>query len=502
MFRIFRLNENSNNPFISFTYKGDKITIDGDTPTKVYNSFLDWIDNQGYTFPLKVHNTKTRRVYTTDDLERMNLDYTKFHNINNKNLFLPNSSLFLGGNVELKLSNMIIMLKEFGVDTETVDSNGFKGQRTKFNKMQTTNIKKMTFINAAQLILKENGNRPMSASEIWDIIDDRDLVDTKGTTPWQTLNASMLSYSDNSNVKYKQKKKIFTIVETNPAKFKLIHNEVQDVSDEEEFEDDFSDLEQIKPFGRFPQPFDVESELRKAQAQSEDDVLSFKNFRATEPEYERPDELLVFNTYVKNPFSQAICVLGESGAGKSTTVDNILQSSDHVYQYIIPSASTTGLLSQFSPSAGAAGGYIPSRLGQMIEMAYKNKDKNYTAVFDECHKTSIIEMINDELLQAISKNRNKGVRFISLDDDTRRLFPTAQEDSRGNVLIPDNFGFIFISSNARVIAGNPDFFNRVDLVELTVEDRKLKNIEELNQKRVTSSEDKRELVNKIVSGGQ
>ena len=271
-----------------------------------------------------------------------------------------------------------------------------------------------------------------------------------------------------------------------------------DEIDIEENDFDFSN-KQVKPFGKLPQPFDVESELTRAQAQSEEDVLSFKSFRATEPN-ERPDELMIFNSYVKNPFGQAICVLGESGAGKSTTIDNILKKSGHIYQYIIPAASTTGLLSQFSPSAGAAGGYIPSRLGQMIEKAYNNKDVNYTAVFDECHKTNIIEMINDELLQAISKNRNKGVRFISLDDDTRKLYPSAKEDSRGNVLIPDNFGFIFISSNVRVISGNPDFFNRVDLIELTVEDRKLQSIEDLNQKRVTITIDKKELVSKILTG--
>ena len=359
---------------------------------------------------------------------------------------------------------------------------------------------KTTFANAAQIILNDYDNSPMTSQEIWEEIEFRNLVETKGTTPWSSLNTIMLQYSDNSNLSTKRKTKLFTIVETNPVKFQLIKNEVQDLSDEE-FEDDFSDIEKIKPFGKFPQPFDVESELKKAQAQSDDEVFSFKKFRATEPN-ETPDELMVFNSYVKNPFSQAICVLGESGAGKSTTIDNILQKSGHIYQYIIPSASTTGLLSQFSPSVGSAGGYIPSRLGQMIEKAYNNKDVNYTAVFDECHKTSIIEMINDELLQAISKNRNKGVRFISLDDDTRRLYQSAQEDSRGNVLIPDNFGFIFISSNARVISGNPDFFNRVDLIELTEEDRKLKTIEELNQKRVTDRDNKNQLVNKIVSGGQ
>jgi hypothetical protein len=362
-------------------------------------------------------------------------------------------------------------------------------------------VQKMTFIEAAQLILKQNDNQPMSAREIWDEIEEQDLVETSGATPWATLNASILTYADNSRSRIQRKIKLFHVVSDNPAMFILINPEQEVQPVEEPVEDDFSDMEEIRSFVKFPQPFDIEDELSKAQSQSEEDVISFKKFKATEPN-EKPDELMIFNSYVKNPFSQSICVLGESGAGKSTTIDNILQKSGHVYQYIIPSASTTGLLSQFSPSAGAAGGYIPSRLGQMIEKAYNNKDVNYTAVFDECHKTSIIEMINDELLQAISKNRNKGVRFISLDDDTRRLYQSAQEDIRGNVLIPDNFGFIFISSNARVISGNPDFFNRVDLVELTVEDRKLQSIEDLNQKRVTSAIDKKELVNKIVSGGE
>jgi len=480
--------------------------------------------------------------------------------------------------------------------------------------------RKMTFVEAAQLILKQNDNEPMSSHEIWDKIEEQDLVDTKGSTPWMTLNAQMLSYSDNTNISRKKKNKIFTIVAENPAMFILIDadSEVQPVPDEEnkyyllgaydknnpeiskqyidggywlngfavagldtlkekvneipvgakvaikssyvkskvnpvilikargivtknyndgtridvDWEKDFKPFEimrndvgayrqtlhdisnkeehinliwnkeddemedfELKPFGKFPQPFDVESELSKAQAQAQaqsDDVKFFKNFRAVQAEEEIED----FYDYVKNPFMQAICVLGKSGAGKSTTIDNILQKSGHNYQFIIPSASTTGLLSQFSPSDNS---YIPSRLGRMIELAYKNKDKMYTAVFDECHKTNIIEMINDELLQAISVNRNKGVRFISLDDDTRRLYPSAKEDNRGNILIPNNFGFIFISSNARVISGNPDFFNRVDLVELTKSQRSLQTVDDLNSLRKTESDDKRELVDKIVS---
>jgi hypothetical protein len=170
-------------------------------------------------------------------------------------------------------------------------------------------------------------------------------------------------------------------------------------SDEISTDSDEEDLEIPNRFSGIPQPFDIESELSKAQAQSDSDIEDFSRFRAVQNEEE--DAI--------NPFRQAICVLGRSGAGKSFTIDDVLDNSEHEYEFIIPSASTTGLLSQFSPSAkDGRGGYIPSRLGKLIEKAYKNKGKLYTAVFDECHKSNIIEMINDELLQAISTKRNMG----------------------------------------------------------------------------------------------
>lgn len=168
--------------------------------------------------------------------------------------------------------------------------------------------------------------------------------------------------------------------------------------------------------------------------------------------------------YKQNPFKQAICVLGESGAGKSVTIETILENEGHNFEFIIPTAATTGLLAQFSPSKS---GYVPSRLGKMLMGASKNPQQLYTAVFDEMHKSNVIEMINDELLQAISTKRNRGRRFISLDDDTAEIYQDSDLDTeRGNLLIPDNFGFIFISSKPRVIANNADFFNRVDIVLL------------------------------------
>ena len=231
------------------------------------------------------------------------------------------------------------------------------------------------------------------------------------------------------------------------------------------------------------------------------------NFTGTEEESEE-DEIIPFNRfgiptdykavqaqeeketkeYNLNPFRQSICVLGDSGAGKSTTLENILEAERHEFEFIIPSASTTGLLSQFSPSKS---GYIKSRLGKMIVEAFNNPTTLYTAVFDECHKSNVIEMINDELLQAISTKRNMGKRFISLDEDTSELYKGV-DTFRGNILIPDNFGFIFISSKPRIIANNTDFFNRVELVLLTESDRDMSTSDELLSK-VLPEEEKMKL---------
>jgi hypothetical protein len=272
----------------------------------------------------------------------------------------------------------------------------------------------MTFVQAAKSVLSKS-DKPLSVREIWDVISSKKMVSTGN---WKvainTLSTKLLYNTD-----------IFEKIEGSPIKFKLkdINKEVKSVPDE-------------------------------------DEILLPSEFIKSEP---KP------KIYVKNPFggieeSSAICVLGESGAGKSVTIENILDFEGHEYEYIIPTAATTGLLAQFSPSKP---GYVKSRLGRMLIDASKNSNTLYTAVFDEMHKSNVIEMINDELLQAISKRRNRGIRFISLDDDTAEIYSESDlKLKRGNILIPDNFGFIFISSKPKVIANNADFFNRVDIVLL------------------------------------
>jgi hypothetical protein len=126
----------------------------------------------------------------------------------------------------------------------------------------------------------------------------------------------------------------------------------------------------------------------------------------------------------------------------------------------------------------------------MILNAYENPTQLFTAVFDECHKSNVIEMINDELLQAISTKRNAGRRFISLDDDTAELYPGV-EKHRGNILMSDNLGFIFISSKPDVIIHNDDFFNRLEIVQLkSYEEERLTNIEQLLSKTLSNEEKK------------
>lgn len=261
---------------------------------------------------------------------------------------------------------------------------------------------------------------PLSVSEILSKLPDES---TAAKNPRNSISTRLNEYSDNSNQRDKNKKSFFRVVNKNPLKFWLI-DRISELPSE--YSDDF-DLDEDNP------------------TPLEEPVSKIK-------------------VYKQNPFRQSICVLGESGAGKSVTIETILENEGHNFEFIIPTAATTGLLAQFSPSKS---GYVPSRLGKMLIEASKNPQTLYTAVFDEMHKSNVIEMINDELLQSISTKRNRGKRFISLDDDTAEIYSTSElETKRGNLTIPDNFGFIFISSKPRVIANNADFFNRVDIVLL------------------------------------
>jgi hypothetical protein len=53
----------------------------------------------------------------------------------------------------------------------------------------------MTFLEASKIVLEDNLNNPMTASDIWDKIIERGLITEYGKTPKQSLN-TMLHRSD------------------------------------------------------------------------------------------------------------------------------------------------------------------------------------------------------------------------------------------------------------------------------------------------------------------
>jgi len=79
----------------------------------------------------------------------------------------------------------------------------------------------MTFIQAAIETIKAEKNLPMSAKEIWSKISDK--VDTKGKTPYASLNTIMLHNSINSNLSKRKGKDIFETIGKNPIKFRLLN---------------------------------------------------------------------------------------------------------------------------------------------------------------------------------------------------------------------------------------------------------------------------------------
>jgi hypothetical protein len=198
-------------------------------------------------------------------------------------------------------------------------------------------------------------------------------------------------------------------------------------------------------------------------------VLNFKSDKVQDST-EDNEEVEILEDYVKNPFgckqedgteTSAICILGESGAGKSYRVRKTLQNSEHKYVIVSPTSATTNLLVQYD-----RGDYVLSTLGEFIKRAVEDPNSYYTAILDEGHK--YIKMIDDELLQCLSSKRNDGVRFISFDNPIfKRLydFLETDDDFGGVGLIPDNLGFILISSKRDAIL-NADIRNRISVINL------------------------------------
>lgn len=168
---------------------------------------------------------------------------------------------------------------------------------------------------------------------------------------------------------------------------------------------------------------------------------------------------------VNNKLTQAICIIGDSGVGKTYRVNKTLENEGHKTLFIIIDNMWQHLLFDYSPIDRK---YYLTKVGEFIKKAYNDAENNYTIVIDECHKN--LEIINDVLLQAISTKRNDGVRFLALNSLVEKEFDFLPAIN-GNRVLPSNLGFLFISSKSDIIEGNDDLKNRIEIIELSESDQ-------------------------------
>lgn len=196
------------------------------------------------------------------------------------------------------------------------------------------------------------------------------------------------------------------------------------------------------------------------------------NQDSTEPQpqpiqNEKPMETKTVESRNKHPFggvreTQALCILADSGAGKSYRVEKTLENEGHEYETVIPNNRVMDLLYNYNPITKA---FRLNTLGKMIIDAHNNPNQLYTIIFDECHR--YIEKINDHL-QILSKQRNDNKRFlVSIDPYIEEEYFSMLTKTRGRLLIPDNLGIILLSSKPALVRGNSDLRNRVDFIELS-----------------------------------
>lgn len=222
-------------------------------------------------------------------------------------------------------------------------------------------------------------------------------------------------------------------------------------------------IEQTKESGKYYYPAALSYGESGFYSASIGSYIKFLNINSTKSIVSEPPTIM--KVRVNNKLTQAICVIGDSGVGKTYRVTKTLESENHKALFVIIDSMWQHLLFDYSPNDRM---YNLTKIGQFIKSAQEDSQNHYTIVIDECHKN--LEIINDVLLQAISTKRNDGIRFLSLNSIVDKQFDFLPE-SNGNRILPKNLGFLLISSKSDIIEGNDDLRNRIEIIELNEMDQ-------------------------------
>jgi hypothetical protein len=600
---------------ISFFYGSNKIIFEEGSLKDIYTKFLDWLDENGYSFSGDIHNTFNRKILTQSEVNELSKNYhvgkgyhkNHFYNINGKGKFILYNDISVGK----ILPNILKMLENFGIDRKQITTEGFESvsKIKKFGEIEdnleeddsistTTEPmknKKYSTLEAVQIILKKNDNNPMTANEIWNEINKIGL-------DINFLKHTMISrighFSINSGHSNKSDTPLFKVVSRSPIKYVLLNTESEIIETDDEVLDSplgkywavgipgSSDYEEFLDSGIWydgygkvgdernknildrvkvgdvilikssstkgpgrtisftklkgigivtskedyylfnvdwidsddlPKDFDGISYRKTIEPMRDDEMLKFaKSIIGEDPTSESDSEESYgpeienkIEKYpakdpnrVENPFIQSVCILGEPGVGKSlSTIQAIEKDANHEFYLSIPTDLSTSMLVQF------VGGELKlNKISKMIIKAYENPETKYTVLIDEFHKPLTIKRVNDELLQAISTKRFGGRRFISSEIAqkyiSKKLKRLGFDDKKyysyhGNIEIPDNFGFIFLSSKPNIVVSNDDLYERMDIVYLTDFENRPDTIEKIQSSRISETSDKNKFKNII-----
>jgi hypothetical protein len=152
---------------ISFLYNGEKKEFNSSSRKGIYTSVIDWIYENGYEFK---GTSLSDRLLTLDQVKNLvntsktyRLDH--FHNIKNSGNFIV-----MNAGIDQLMSNLVKILSEMGVNKNDIefDKDNKDISKKTIEEKPLDKIKpKMTFIEAAQVILKSNNNKQMTSLEIW-----------------------------------------------------------------------------------------------------------------------------------------------------------------------------------------------------------------------------------------------------------------------------------------------------------------------------------------------
>ena len=197
--------------------------------------------------------------------------------------------------------------------------------------------------------------------------------------------------------------------------------------------------------------------------------------QSTDPITKTPTITQSITLTVKNPLggledSSAICLLGQSGVGKSFRAKKTLKTENHVILTLEDNrAYQDSFLLTFDCREKY---YIPTKFFEHLIKASKDPKNCYTVLIEEAY--GFVNKFPD-IRQLLSKKRNDGVRYITVEKDIEVILKqhNLTINDEGVFIVPDNFGILMTSSRdtQTLLCNNEDIFKRIDFIEITTDDR-------------------------------